>query len=87
MTTIEELDRRVKALEAAQKHTAETQEWMAGTLGRIAAVQDRHTKTLEDHTQRLERLESDVREIRTDLKRPAFRPARHCRGNDARSLA
>ena len=68
MTTIEEPDRRVTALETAQKHTAETQEWMAGTLGRIAAVQDRHTKALEDHTQRLERLESDVRQIKTDLK-------------------
>lgn len=67
MTTIEELDRRVTALEAAQKHTAETQEWMAGTLGRIAAVQDRHTATLADHTQRLERIEADLNGLRRDL--------------------
>ena len=68
MTTIEELERRVQALETAQKQTAETQEWMAATLGRIAAVQDGHIKTLKDHTQRLDRIEIDVREVKTDIK-------------------
>lgn len=67
MTTIEELDRRVIALEVAQKQTAETQTWMAGTLGRIAAVQDGHTKTLDDHTQRLDRIETDLKGLRKDL--------------------
>jgi cell division protein FtsB len=67
-TTIEDLERRVVALEAAQKHTAETQEWMAATLGRIAAVQDSHTKTLNDHTQRLDRIETDIKVIKTDIK-------------------
>lgn len=67
MTSIEELERRVIALETAQKHTAETQEWMAATLGRIAAVQDGHTKMLSDHTQRLDRIEVDVQGLRNDL--------------------
>jgi chromosome segregation ATPase len=60
MTSIEDLERRVSALEAAQKQTKESQEWMAATLGRIAAVQD-------DHTQRLQRLETDLKSLREDL--------------------
>jgi ribosome assembly protein YihI (activator of Der GTPase) len=38
MTSIEELERRVTALEAAQKQTKESQAWMAATLGRIAVI-------------------------------------------------
>lgn len=68
MTTIEEFERRVEALETAHKQTAQTQEWMAGTLGRIAAVQDGHSRTLTDHTQRLDRIETDIREVKTDLR-------------------
>ncbi len=82
MATIEELERRVTALETAQRQTAETQSWMASTLGRIAAVQDGHTKlleahgktlddhskTLDDHTNRLERIEGELREVKGDLK-------------------
>ena len=74
MTTIEDLEQRVIALETAQKETAKTQTWMAGTLGRIAAVQDEHTKTLndhtktlKDHTQRLDRIEIDLTGLRKDL--------------------
>ena len=67
-TTIDELERRIVALETAQKHTAETQEWMAGTLGRIAAVQDKHTATLAEHTKRFDRIEADVREVKADVK-------------------
>ena len=67
MTDLIDLQRRVAALEAAQKETAETQTWMASTLGRIASVQDHHGKTLEDHTQRLDRIETDLKGLRTDL--------------------
>jgi hypothetical protein len=68
MTTIDELERRVEALETAQKRTAETQDWMAATLGRMAFVQDEHTKTFKDHTTRLDRIEADVREVKADVK-------------------
>lgn len=61
MTTVEDLERRVSALETAQKETAKTQTWMAATLGHIAAVQD-------EHTQRLDRIESDLRTVKSDLK-------------------
>jgi hypothetical protein len=67
MTDLIDLERRVTALEAAQKETAETQTWMAATLGRIAAVQDTQGRTLEDHTQRLDRIEADLKGLRGDL--------------------
>ena len=60
MNDLADLTRRVEALEAAQKHTAETQEWMASTLGRIAAVQDQHT-------QRFDRIETDLAGLRREF--------------------
>lgn len=66
MTTMEELDRRVSALEAAQKHTAETREWMAATLGQIAAVQDRHGKILDQPTVAIASLRADVGVLKAD---------------------
>ncbi len=74
MTTIEELERRVTVLEAAQKETAETQKWMASTLGRIAYVQDEHSQRLErinawldSMDSQLTRLESGLTDLRSDL--------------------
>jgi hypothetical protein len=61
MTTIDELERRVVALETAQKETAKTQTWMASTLGRIASVQDQHTVAIAE-------LQADMREVKADLK-------------------
>jgi hypothetical protein len=57
---IEELERRVSALEAAQNDTTQTMRWAVAKLGRIAAVQD-------EHTLRLERIEADLKGLRTDL--------------------
>ena len=67
MATLEDLERRVVALEKAQNTNTETLEWMAGTLGRVKATTDMHTtrldridetlaghtKTLADHTKTL----------------------------------
>jgi hypothetical protein len=61
MTDIIELERRVAAPEAAQKETAETQTWMAANLGRIASVQDQHTKGIAE-------LKADMRELKADMK-------------------
>lgn len=61
MTDIAELERRVSALEAAQNDTTQTLRWVVTKLGKISAVQD-------EHTLRLERVESDVREVKADLK-------------------
>ena len=51
--TVEDLDRRVSALERAQGETTETLRWVVTKLARVQAVQD-------EHTLRLERLESKV---------------------------
>jgi chaperonin cofactor prefoldin len=69
MTTLEELDRRVTALEKAQRETAETQHWMSGTLGRIAAVQDDHTKRLDRIDGRLDRIEGRLDSVEGGLRR------------------
>jgi chromosome segregation ATPase len=51
--TVEDLDRRASTLEKAQGETTETLRWVVAKLGRIEAVQD-------EHTLRLERLETKV---------------------------
>jgi len=61
MAAIEELERRVTALEVAQNDTTQTLRWVVAKLGRISSVQD-------EHTLHLERIESDVRRVEVDLK-------------------
>ncbi len=64
-----QLDARVSSLEVAARHNAKQIEWMAGTLGRIAATQDQHTKDLTA-------LRGDVTELRagmTELRSHAVR--------------
>ena len=72
MATLEDLERRVVALEKAQNTNTETLEWMAGTLGRVKATTDMHTtrldridetlaghtKTLADHTKRFDDIDT-----------------------------
>jgi uncharacterized coiled-coil protein SlyX len=60
MLTMEDVERRLVALETAQMTNAATMKWMVGTLGQIQATVDNHTERLDDHTQRLERLQSTV---------------------------
>jgi hypothetical protein len=67
MPDLIDLERRVSALEKAQKETAETQTWMASTLGRIAAVQDDHTQRLESIETRLGKVEVELSALRRDL--------------------
>jgi chromosome segregation ATPase len=54
------LDARVSSLEVAARHNAKQIEWMASTLGRVAATQDQYTKELAE-------LRTDVKEIKADL--------------------
>lgn len=68
MTDLIDIERRVTALEAAQKETAETQTWMAATLGRIASVQDQHTKDIAELKADVKELKADMREVKADLK-------------------
>jgi uncharacterized coiled-coil protein SlyX len=69
MTTIEDLDRRVTTLERAQNDTTETLRWVVAKLGRVSAVQDEHTlrlerieTTLADHTRTLSALPRAIAE-------------------------
>ena len=80
-TTVEELERRVIALENAQTNNASTLRWVAGTLGQIQATVDDHTgrfdkvdhefkalrATVDDHTIRLGRVEHEIKSLRADL--------------------
>jgi chromosome segregation ATPase len=51
--SLEDLDRRTSRLEQAQAETTDTLRWVVAKLGRIQAVQD-------EHTLRLERLETKM---------------------------
>jgi hypothetical protein len=68
MTAIEELDRRVTALEAAQNDTTQTLRWVVAKLGRVSAVQDEHTLRFERIESNMGRMESDLRRVEADLK-------------------
>lgn len=68
MTLIEDLERRVSALETAQKETAKTQTWMASTLGRIASVQDQHTAAIAELQADMHDVKGDLRGVKIDLR-------------------
>ena len=60
MITLDEVERRLVALENSQTTNAGTMKWMVGTLGQIQATVDNHTErldkidgTLELHTSSL----------------------------------
>jgi hypothetical protein len=58
--TLEDLDRRVTALEAAQGDTTQTLRWVVAKLARMQAVQDEHTLRLERVEARLHSVEAKV---------------------------
>ncbi len=58
--TIEDIDRRVTALEHTQSDTTETLRWVVTKLARMQAVQDEHTLRLERVEARLDSLETKV---------------------------
>ena len=81
MATVEDLERRVVALEKAQNENTVTLKWVVGTLGQVKAVVDHHTEvlaghtevlashsaTLADHTKRLGRIETRLDKVETRL--------------------
>ena len=62
-----QLDARVSSLEVAARHNAKQIEWMASTLGKIAATQDQHTIELRELRADVTELRTDVTELRTDM--------------------
>ena len=67
MISLEDLERRVVALEKAQNTNTETLEWMAGTLGRVKATIDTHTTRLDRIDVRLDRIETTQADHSTTL--------------------
>jgi uncharacterized coiled-coil protein SlyX len=65
--TIEELDRRVSALESQQYDTTQTLRWVVTKLARVTAVQDEHTLHLERLSADLRRVEKKVDDLTTSL--------------------
>jgi hypothetical protein len=61
--TLEDLDRRVSALERTRGDTTESLRWAAARLGRIQAVQDEHTLRLERVEARLDSVDELPRAI------------------------
>ena len=67
MADIQELDRRVTALEAAQNDTTQTLRWVVAKLGRVSSVQDEHTLRLERVETRLGSVETRLGNVETGL--------------------
>jgi predicted nucleic acid-binding Zn-ribbon protein len=67
--TLEDVDRRTVTLERAQGQTTETLRWVVAKLGRIQAVQDEHTLRLERVETKLERVETRLDRVETKLER------------------
>lgn len=67
MTDIAELERRVTALEAAQNDTTQTLRWVVAKLGRIAAVQEEHTLRLDRIESRLDKVEAKLDRLQSDF--------------------
>jgi septal ring factor EnvC (AmiA/AmiB activator) len=65
--SLDDLDRRVAALEKAQADTTDTLKWVVARLGRIQAVQDEHTQRLERVETRLEKVETRLEGMETRL--------------------
>ncbi|MBO0765219.1 MAG: hypothetical protein J2P50_11615 [Hyphomicrobiaceae bacterium] len=60
MTTLEELDRRVTALERAQNDNTQSLKWVVTQLAKAQV-------TLDEHTLRLDRVETKLDGVGTDV--------------------
>jgi hypothetical protein len=65
--TLEDLDRRATALEAAQGDTTQTLRWVVAKLGRMQAVQDEHTLRLERVEAKVDGLDTRLGNVETRL--------------------
>lgn len=65
--TLEQLERRVAALEKAQNETTGSLRWLLGTVAGIKATQDMHTETLGQLQSGVEEIRSDLHEVRADV--------------------
>jgi chaperonin cofactor prefoldin len=66
--TAEDLDRRAAALERAQGETTETLRWVVTKLARLQAVQDEHTLRLERLETKVDKLDDRLVKVETQLE-------------------
>ena len=78
---LSEIEGRVTALEQAQNDNTQSLRWLIKSTAQMKKQQDEHTatladhtrtladhtRTLSDHTRRLDRIEHEVKSLRTDL--------------------
>ena len=67
MADTQELEPRVAALETAQNDTTQTLRWVVAKLGRVSSVQDEHTLRLERVETRLGSVETRLGNVETRL--------------------
>ena len=67
MADTQELEPRVAALETAQNDTTQTLRWVVAKLGRVSSVQDEHTLRLERVETRLGSVETRLGNVETGL--------------------
>ena len=63
VATLEDLDRGVTALEAAQGDTTQTLRWVVAKLARVQAVQDEHTLRLDSLEAKVDALPLAIAEL------------------------
>lgn len=68
-STVEDLDRRTTALEHAQGETTETLRWVVTKLARMQAVQDEHTLRLERLESKVDKLDDRLGKVETRLEK------------------
>jgi chromosome segregation ATPase len=67
--TLEDFDHRATTLERAQGETTQTLRWVVAKLGRIQAVQDEHTLRLDRIETRLDNVEGRLDRVEQRLGR------------------
>ena len=67
-STVEELDGRATMLERAQGETTETLRWVVTKLARLQAVQDEHTLRLERLETKVDKLDDRLVKVETQLE-------------------
>jgi hypothetical protein len=66
--TVEDLDRRATALEQAQGETTQTLRWMVSKMVHLQAVQDEHTLRLERVETKVDKLDTRFGKVDTQLE-------------------
>jgi chromosome segregation ATPase len=66
--TVEDIDRRATELERAQGETTETLRWVVIKLARVQAVQDEHTLRLERLESKVDQLDGRLGKVETRLE-------------------